>query len=176
MNIGEASTASGVSAKMIRYYESIGLIQAVERNPAGYRRYSTADVQTLRFLKRARNLGFSVGHMRDLLSLWRDEKRASADVKRLALAHAAALDAKAREIAEMSRALQNLANRCEGDHRPNCPIIDSLAETVELLDGSSTGEATKIGSQPVTPHRPVKQPSHVASHFRPQSRPSRGRH
>lgn len=176
MNIGEAATASGVSAKMIRYYESIGLIQAAERNPARYRRYSTTDVQTLRFVKRARNLGFSVEQMRELLSLWRDEKRASADVKRLALAHAAALDAKAREIAEMSRALQDLANRCEGDHRPDCPIIDSLAEAVGLLDGSSTGEANKIGSQSATPHRPVKQPSHMAGHFPSQGRPSRGRH
>ncbi len=128
MNIGEASAASGVSAKMIRYYESIGLIRSAERSDAGYRRYGHADVQTLRFLKRARCLGFSVDQMRELLALWRDEKRASADVKRLALAHAAALEAKAREIAEMSNALRHLAERCEGDHRPDCPIIDGLAD------------------------------------------------
>lgn len=133
MNIGEASAASGVSAKMIRYYESIGLIHAVERNPAGYRRYCPADVQTLRFLKRARNLGFSVGQMRELLALWRDEKRASADVKRLALAHVAALEAKAREIVEITSALRHLADRCEGDHRPDCPIIDELAEVMPAL-------------------------------------------
>ena len=133
MNIGEASTASGVSAKMIRYYESIGLIEAAERNPAGYRRYCPADVQTLRFVKRARSLGFSVGQMRELLALWRDEKRASSDVKRLALAHVAVLEAKAREIAEVSQALRHLAERCEGDHRPDCPIIDDLAEVLPEL-------------------------------------------
>jgi DNA-binding transcriptional MerR regulator len=88
-------------------------------------------VQTLRFLRRARNLGFSVDQMRELLALWRDDKRESADVKRLALAHVAALDAKAREIAEMSGALRRLAEHCEGDHRPDCPIIDELADLFE---------------------------------------------
>ena len=133
MNIGEASTASGVSAKMIRYYESIRLIEPAERNTAGYRRYCPADVQTLRFLKRARSLGFSVDQMRELLALWRDEKRASADVKRLALAHVAALETKAREIAEITSALRHLADRCEADHRPDCPIIDELAEVMPEL-------------------------------------------
>ncbi len=131
MNIGEASAASGVSAKMIRYYESIGLIKPAERNTAGYRRYRPADVQTLRFLKRARSLGFSVVQMRELLALWRDEKRASADVKRLALAHIAVLEAKAREIADVTRALRDLADRCDGDHRPGCPIIDNLAQVLQ---------------------------------------------
>ena len=130
MNIGEASAASGVSAKMIRYYERIGLIGKAGRTQAGYRAYAQADVETLRFLARARSLGFVVGQMRDLLALWRDEKRASADVKRLALAHVAALDTKAREIAEMSRALRDLADCCDGDHRPSCPIIDDLARVV----------------------------------------------
>ncbi len=129
MNIGEASAATGVTAKMIRYYESVALIASAERTAAGYRRYSPADLQVLRFLKRARSLGFSVDQMRELLALWRDDERASADVKRLALAHVGALDAKARAIAEMSRALQQLADQCDGDHRPNCPIIDGLAET-----------------------------------------------
>ena len=141
MNIGEASTASGVSAKMIRYYESIGLIRSAERNPAGYRRYGEVDVRTLRFLKRARSLGFSVDQMRELLALWRDEKRASGDVKRLTLAHIAALDVKAREIAEMSSALRHLAERCEGDHRPDCPIIDDLA----AVTGLSTQPASTPG-------------------------------
>lgn len=130
MNIGEASVASGVSAKMIRYYESIMLIGPTERSLAGYRRYRSNDVQTLRFLKRARSLGFTVNQMRDLLALWRNDERASANVKRLALAHVAALDAKAQEIAEMSRALRHLADQCDGDHRPNCPIIDGLAEAL----------------------------------------------
>ncbi len=130
VNIGQASAASGVSAKMIRYYESVDLIRSPNRNVAGYRRYGEVDVQTLRFLRRARSLGFSVGQMRELLALWRDEKRASADVKRLALAHVAALETKAREIAEMSGALWRLADQCDGDHRPDCPIIDELAETL----------------------------------------------
>jgi Cu(I)-responsive transcriptional regulator len=128
VNIGEAAAASGVSAKMIRYYESTGLIAAAARSAAGYRRYDAADVQTLRFLKRARSLGFSVDQMRDLLALWRDDRRASGDVKRLALAHVAALEAKARAIAEMSQALRDLAERCEGDDCPDCPIIDELAD------------------------------------------------
>ena len=128
MNIGEAAAVSGVSAKMIRYYESVGLIVPAERSAAGYRRYGDADVQALRFLRRARSLGFSVAQMRELLALWRDAARASADVKRLALAHAAQLDDKAHAIAEMSRALRHLANRCEGDHRPQCPILDELAD------------------------------------------------
>ena len=135
MNIGEAAAASGVSAKMIRYYEGIGLIQPAQRSDAGYRRYGADDVRTLQFLKRARRLGFSVDQMRALLALWRDEHRASADVRRLALAHVAALDAKAREIAEMSSALRHLAERCGGDERPGCPIIEELA-TGESIDRS----------------------------------------
>ncbi len=127
MNIGEAAAASGVSAKMIRYYEQVGLLPAAARSPAGYRRYDAGAVQTLRFLRRARSLGFAVAQMRDLMALWRDERRASADVKRLALSHAAALEEKALAIAEMSRALRHLADRCEGDHRPDCPILDELA-------------------------------------------------
>ena len=143
MNIGEASATSGVSAKMIRYYESIRLIGPAERNTAGYRRYCPADVQTLRFLKRARSLGFSVVQMRELLALWRDEKRASADVKRLALEHIAVLEAKAREIADVTRALRNLADKCDGDYRPDCPIIDNLAQIIQgpACDGLLPGRS-----------------------------------
>lgn len=129
MNIGEAASASGVSAKMLRYYESIGLIAPAGRSAAGYRRYADDDVQALRFLRRARSLGFSVAQMRELLALWRDKARASADVKRLALAHAAQLEEKARAIAEMSSALRHLAEQCEGDQRPYCPILEGLANT-----------------------------------------------
>ena len=128
MNIGEASRASGVSAKMIRYYESTGLIGAVARSGAGYRRYTEADVHTLRFVRRARDLGFSVDQISDLLQLWRDETRASADVKRLALLRVAELDAKAAELRAMSDALRRLAECCSGNDRPQCPIIDELAQ------------------------------------------------
>ena len=127
MTIGEAALASGISAKMIRYYEGVGLLRDPDRSTAGYRRYAEADVQILQFLRRARTLGFSVVQMRDLLALWRDEARASRDVKRLALAHAEALEEKARAITEMGQALRHLAEGCEGDHRPDCPIIDGLA-------------------------------------------------
>ncbi|HEX3983096.1 MAG TPA: MerR family transcriptional regulator [Acidisoma sp.] len=132
MNIGEASTATGVSAKMIRYYESVALIRPANRSAAGYRRYDDTDVQTLRFLKRARNLGFSVPQMRDLLALWRDDNRSKEEVQKLALAHASELDAKARAIVEMSAALRHLAHRCETSDRPGCPIIEDLAAPTPL--------------------------------------------
>lgn len=128
MNIGKAAAASGISAKMIRYYEEIGLIAPPWRTDAGYRDYSEKDVHTLRFVARARALGFSVEQMADLLALWRDRDRASADVKRIALEHAADLDRKARQLDEMRRTLIQMAETCHGDDRPDCPIIDELAE------------------------------------------------
>ena len=128
MNIGEASASSGVSAKMIRYYESVSLIPPAGRTNAGYRRYEDADIRTLRFLKRARGLGFSVEQMRDLLALWRDEGRSKAEVMKLALSHAEALDAKAREISEITTALRELARRCQSNDDDRCPIIEDLAE------------------------------------------------
>ena len=127
MNIGQAAAASGVSAKMIRYYESIGLIPAADRTDAGYRTYASKDVHTLRFVRRARDLGFSVEEMAELVALWKDRDRASADVKAVALRHIADLDHKARELQAMSETLKHLAESCHGDDRPDCPIIDSLA-------------------------------------------------
>lgn len=148
MNIGEAAWASGVSAKMIRYYESVGLLAQPERSEAGYRQYNDADVQTLRFLRRARDLSFSVRQMRGLLALWRDEKRTSADVKQLALEHIAALQTKAWEIAEMIGALQRLADACNGDHRPDCPIIDELAAAIMTPRPSPCDAAGLKAQQP----------------------------
>lgn len=128
MNIGEASSASGVSAKMIRYYETIGLIRAASRTEAGYRIYGDDDVHTLRFIRSARDLGFSVEQIEELLALWRDRSRASVNVKRVALRHIEELEQKARELNNMAATLRHLAEHCRGDQRPHCPIIDSLAE------------------------------------------------
>ncbi|QQR40086.1 Cu(I)-responsive transcriptional regulator [Devosia rhizoryzae] len=128
MNIGEASKASGVSTKMIRYYESIGLISAPLRTGSGYRVYSDNEVHALRFISRARDLGFSAEQMGDLLALWRDRSRASADVKAIALEHIRVLDEKAQALQAMSETLRHLADNCHGDGRPDCPIIEGFAE------------------------------------------------
>ncbi|MQA19108.1 Cu(I)-responsive transcriptional regulator [Rugamonas rivuli] len=127
MNIGQAATASGVSAKMIRYYESIALIPAGRRSEAGYRIYGDNDLHTLRFVKRGRALGFSLDQIRDLLSLWQNKERASADVKTIALGHVTELNQRIAELTEMRDTLQTLAGCCHGDHRPDCPILQTLA-------------------------------------------------
>lgn len=126
MNIGKASAASGVSAKMIRYYESIGLVPAARRTEAGYRFYTDEDVHVLRFIRRARDLGFLVAEIGELLALWRDQGRASADVKGIALAHVAALERKIAELQGMADTLRTLAAHCHGDARPDCPILTDL--------------------------------------------------
>ena len=130
MNIGQAGRASGVSAKMIRYYEDTGLIPKAARRDSGYRDYDDADVHRLRFIRRARDLGFTVEQIGELLALWSDQGRASADVKALALGHVKALEAKMAQVEAMIGTLQTLAESCHGDNRPNCPIIEGLAHSV----------------------------------------------
>ena len=125
--IGAAARASGVSAKMVRHYEEPGLLGAVARTDAGYRQYTPADVHTLRFIKRARDLGFSMAEIAELVSLWHDRRRASADVKRIAQTHVAELEKRIQAMQDMRRTLQNLLHHCHGDERPDCPILDNLA-------------------------------------------------
>ncbi|HEX4892226.1 MAG TPA: Cu(I)-responsive transcriptional regulator [Hyphomicrobiaceae bacterium] len=126
MKIGEASIASGVSQRMIRHYEKIELVPAASRRDSGYRDYDERDVHTLRFIGRARDLGFPIEEIRTLLGLWNDRHRSSADVKQLALSRAAELKRKAKELDEMRRSLEHLAARCHGDDRPDCPILGGL--------------------------------------------------
>lgn len=130
MNIGEAAAASGVSAKMIRYYEETGLIPPAGRTASGYRTYGAKEVQILRFVRRARDLGFPMEKVADLLALWRDRSRASADVKHLAEAQVQALEDRIREMQEMKAALEHLVHSCAGDDRPDCPILDDLGGRV----------------------------------------------
>ena len=127
MNIGEAAEASGVSAKRIRHYEEIGLLPPASRSAGGYRTYGASQVHVLRFVARARDLGFSIGRIRDLLALWGDRARTSAEVKAIALEQALALDESAAALGAMRDALLHLAAGCHGDDRPDCPIIDDLA-------------------------------------------------
>ena len=126
MKIGQASAASGVSQRMIRHYEKIGLIPPASRRESGYRDYDESDVATLGFIRRARDLGFPIGEIGRLLALWRDRGRASSEVKSLALARAAELGRKARMLDSMRGALEHLAASCHGDDRPDCPILHDL--------------------------------------------------
>lgn len=135
MNIGEASKASGVSSKMIRYYEEIGLIRPSGRSENNYRIYGADDVHVLRFIRRARSLGFSLEETQKLLALWQDRARESAAVKEVALTHIADLERKIAEMQSMVKTLKNLAHCCSGDGRPDCPILDDLAEGV--MDNSN---------------------------------------
>jgi MerR family copper efflux transcriptional regulator len=127
MNIGEAATASGVSAKMIRHYESVGLVPEAARTGSGYRQYTAKDVSTLRFVRQSRDLGFSIEQIRELLGLWQDRKRPSRQVRALAQAHIEELDEKLKDLQAMKATLEHLVQCCHGDDRPDCPIIDTLA-------------------------------------------------
>lgn len=152
MNIGEAAKASGVSAKMIRYYEETGLIPPAKRRESGYRTYSDQDVHTLRFIRRARDLGFSVERIAELLSLWQDRSRRSSDVKRLALSHVEDLRHKIRSLESMAQTLETLAACCQGDDRPDCPILADLEQP-----------ATPAGERALAPHGDAARFGRLAS-------------
>lgn len=130
MNIGEAARQSGVSAKMVRHYESLGLLPQVRRNDSGYRQYSNAEVHTLRFIKRARDLGFSMLEIAELVSLWQNRRRASASVRRIAQKHADDLAQRIAAMQAMQQTLAHLVHCCQGNERPECPILDDLAGQV----------------------------------------------
>ena len=145
MNIGEAAKASGVSAKMIRHYESVGLFPEARRSDAGYRQYGVPEVSTLRFIRQSRDLGFSIEQIRALLGLWQDRRRPSRQVKALAQAHMAELDDKLRELQAMKATLAHLVQGCHGDDRPECPIIETLADRAAVLPRGRSG-GTRRGS------------------------------
>lgn len=129
MNIGEAAKISGVNARLIRHYESIGIIPKAARSEAGYRRYSDVDVNTLIFVKSARNLGFSMKEIKKLVGLWRNKSRSSAEVRKMALTHVNELEKKIAELELMVNTLKNLAKKCHGNERPECPILNELARS-----------------------------------------------
>lgn len=157
VNIGEAAKASGVSAKMIRYYEETGLIPPAARSASGYRVYTAEDVHGLRFIRRARDLGFSVKGIAGLLDLWRDRSRRSADVKRLALAHAASLRRKISALEAMAETLETLAQHCHGDDRPDCPILGDLEKDHPVESAAQPPDAgdgfRALGEQPRSPRQ-----------------------
>ena len=150
MNIGQAARASGVSAKMIRHYESVGLIPAASPTDAGYRQYADADVHTLRFVRHARDLGFSIAEIGELVGLWHDRQRPSRQVKALAQAHIQELRRKAQELLAMTATLEHLVHCCHGDDRPECPILESLA---------AAGPAPPAGRAPADTLRSRRKPA-----------------
>lgn len=132
MNIGQAARATGISAKMIRHYEEIGLIPKPGRTASGYRFYGDKDLQILIFIRQARNLGFSIDAIRDLLSLWLNKHRSSGKVKALAISYMETLDHRVQELVAIKKALQQLSERCHGDDRPDCPILDGIEHGLPL--------------------------------------------
>ena len=127
VNIGAAADMAGISAKMVRHYESLGLLPPITRTDSGYRQYSEADVHTLRFIKRSRDLGFSMAEIAELVALWQNRRRASASVKRIAQQHVDELALRIQAMQAMQRSLRQLLQHCHGDERPECPILDDLA-------------------------------------------------
>ena len=147
MNIGQAANASGISAKMIRHYESVGLFPGATRTDAGYRQYGEKELHMLRFIRHSRDLGFSIEQIRELLGLWQNRRRPSRQVKALAQAHIEELEQKAHELLAMKSTLEHLVHCCQGDDRPECPIIDSLADAggVHPEDAQDPGPARTAG-------------------------------
>ncbi len=129
LNIGHVASETGISAKMIRHYETIGLLNAPKRSDAGYRIYEHADVHKLRFIRQARNLGFPIEQIRELMGLWQNQRRTSRKVKELALEHIAELDERIRELQDIKQAITHLVKHCHGDERPDCPILEGLANS-----------------------------------------------
>lgn len=144
LNIGQAASASGVSAKMIRHYEGVGMLPAAKRTESGYRQYGDADVQTLRFIRHSRDLGFSLPEITELLSLWQNRRRSSRQVKALAQAHIEELNEKLKELQAVKVTLEHLVHCCHGDERPDCPIIETL-ESESTVAMSRNGH---VGLQP----------------------------
>lgn len=143
MNIGQAAKHTGLSAKMIRYYEAIGLLPSAGRSESGYRQYSEDDLQRLRFIRRARDLGFSLAESGRLLALWHDRERASADVKALAVEHIEALNGKIAELEALRDTLQTLVDHCQGDNRPDCPILEDLQTGSSCCQPATTAPSAR---------------------------------
>jgi Cu(I)-responsive transcriptional regulator len=148
MNIGEAAKASGVSAKMIRHYESVGLLPQAARTDSGYRQYTDKEVHTLRFIRQSRDLGFSIEQIRELLGLWQNRRRPSRQVKALAQAHLEELDEKLKELQAMKATLEHLVDCCHGDERPDCPIIETLAGVGEAAPVAAGRQRKTTGLRP----------------------------
>jgi len=152
MNIGQAATASGISAKMIRHYEGVGLLPAPKRTESGYRQYNESEIHALRFIRQARDLGFSIHEIGDLLSLWHDRRRPSRLVKAMAETHIQALEQKAQELLAMKSTLEHLVHCCHGDERPECPILDGLAGSEPVAAGRGRGRTAR----PDKPSKPLR--------------------
>jgi MerR family copper efflux transcriptional regulator len=160
MNIGEAASASGVSAKMIRHYEEMALLPAARRTESGYRQYEQNDVHTLQFIRHSRDLGFSLTEIAELLSLWRNRRRPSRQVKALAEAHIHELEQKAAELLAMKAALEHLVHCCHGDDRPECPILDGLARATAVptvASAAKRGVARRVSRDAGVPAQPAQR-------------------
>ena len=152
MNIGGAAKGSGISAKMIRHYEEVGLLSAPSRTESGYRQYTGNDVHTLRFIRQARDLGFSIPQIGELVGLWRNRRRSSRSVKALAEAHIQALEEKTQELMAMKATLEHLVHCCNGDDRPDCPILDTLSG-----DSEDAPEVRARGMRTITARRRARR-------------------